>query len=75
MQSYVPGVGEVPRDLSEISEEELKRWRRTLYGQKQKHRREMDNIDTELIGIKEELRKRNERTLAEQSLPRNYTKD
>jgi hypothetical protein len=75
MVSHIVGVGDMPADLSEAGDEELELVVSSLLKIKRSKQREIDHIDTELIGIKEELRKRKERGLAEQIFRNAFIED
>lgn len=59
----------IPINLSNIDDAELLSIKQQLNGLKRELRRDIDSIDTELVGIKEELRKRREAQLAERRFP------
>jgi hypothetical protein len=62
-------------DLSEISEQDLVFQNNRMVDLKKVLRRYMDDIDTDIIGIKEELRKRKEKQQVEMRLRGAYTKE
>jgi len=64
----------IPEDLSEVSQEDLMMFQNALVSYKAQRRREMDWADTEIIGIKEELRKRNEKGLLARTFRSAFTK-
>lgn len=57
----------IPENLSAVENAELEDCNIILQKMKREKQREIDHIDTEIIGIKEELRKRKEARLAEQT--------
>lgn len=67
-------VDTIPPNLSTIEYQELKRLKKYLISMKKNLRRQMDNIDTELVGIMEELRKREDQGLEGQIYPKGYTR-
>ena len=57
---FMNNTDTIPPELSEVDSQNLKNLRKDLINMKKKLRRSMDHIDTELLGIMEELRKRKE---------------
>jgi len=53
----------IPPDLSTVEHQELKIFKKSLIQMKRKLRKQMDDIDTELLGISEELRRRENKGL------------
>ena len=64
----------IPHDLSLVADDVLVSLQNNLRNIKRELLREIDNIDTESIGIKEELRKRKEKRLAALKFPGAFTK-
>ena len=61
-------------NYSTLSYDDLIATKESLLGDKRKLAREIDVIDTEIIGIKEELRKRQEKGLLVQNFQNAFTK-
>jgi hypothetical protein len=75
MVIHVVGVGDMPADLSSAESEELEYLERHIQCLKREKQREIDHLDTELIGVKEELRKRREQELAERTFRNAFIED
>lgn len=75
MVNRIMGLGVIPENLSTVKDEELEVYNKHLIQMKRDRQREIDHIDTEIIGIKEELRKRKELRLAEQIFQNAYIED
>jgi hypothetical protein len=63
----------LPENISNIDSEKLTLEQSIMLDAKRALRRYIDNIDTEIISIKEELRKRKEKSLADRNLRGDYT--
>lgn len=75
MVIHILGVGDMPENLSSVAEEELHYFAKNIKNLKREKQREIDRLDTELIGIKEELRKRKDQVLVEQTFQNAFIKD
>lgn len=62
-------------DLSGFSSDQLNHFKLKALLKKSALKKQIDHIDNEIIGIKEELRKRHEKLSAEQILLGDYTRD
>lgn len=71
--AHIIGV-ELPESYAAAEDSELKSLERQLVKIKRGKAREMDHIDTELVGIREELRKRKEKKSIERTFPSSCTK-
>lgn len=74
MVNRIMGLQVIPENLSSVKDEDLEAYKKHLQQMKGKRQREIDYIDTEIIGIKEELRKRKIR-LAEQTFRSAFIED
>jgi hypothetical protein len=75
MGNYFIGVGTIPSDLTDVPDEELVSFQKHLLQLKRENQKEIDHIDTEVIGIKEEVRKRKEKGRAAQTFRNAFMKD
>jgi len=55
--------------MSEISDEDLQDEKRSLMSERRQHAAAIDRIDTELIGVREELRRREHKKWVEKNYP------
>lgn len=60
-------------ELSNVSTEDLNKLKSDLQKIKRRKQREIDHLDTKMIGIKEELRKRKQKQLAERTFQNSFT--
>lgn len=65
----------IPENLSELEDTHLEFLLKNLLSSKRIKQREIDHLDTEIIGIKEEIRKREEKGLAERKFRSAFIKD
>lgn len=75
MGRYFVGVGSIPSELSDVPDQELASFLKHLKSLKREKQREIDHIDTEVIGIKEEVRKRKEKEQAARTFQNAFTED
>jgi hypothetical protein len=74
MDRKLIGVGIIPSDLTDVSDKELDSFQTLLLQLKRKKQREIDHIDTECVGVREEIRKRKEKGLAAQTFQNAFMK-
>lgn len=65
----------MPSELSDVLDQELVFFLKHLQSLKRERQREIDHIDTEIIGIKEEVRKRKEKEQVARIFQNAFTED
>lgn len=75
MVMHIVGVGDMPVDFSSAESEELEFMERHIQRLKREKQREIDRLDTELIGVKEELRKRRDQESVERNFRNAFIED